>query len=125
MDAYLSGLSPDRRIVAPSLIANLPIGHTWFVSHMTNGIATSSGLTVIDGGLASVQCMATLPEARGRGGAKAVLAAIEATARHHGASTVYLQTGGDNAAAQELYSRVGFAIVGRYHTRTKPLVAPG
>ena len=123
MDAYLSGLSPDRRLIAPRLIANLPKRTAWFVSCTTNGILTSSGLTVIDGTLASVQCMATLPGARGRGGAKAVLAAIEATALQHGATALYLQTGGDNTAARTLYAAMGYAVVGRYHTRAKVLAA--
>lgn len=123
MDAYLSGLSLDRRAIAPRLIANLPNAGVIFVGHLSNDITRTSGLTVIDGRLASVQCMATLPTARGRGGAKAVLAAIEATALQHGATTLYLQTGGDNAAARALYAGAGFEIIGRYHTRTKVFAA--
>ena len=123
MDAYLSGLSPDRRAIAPRLIGNLPKHGVMFVAHMSNESTTSSGLTVIDGPLASIQCMATLRPARGRGGAKAVLAAIEGTALQHGVSTLYLQTGGDNTAARALYAGVGFEIIGRYHTRTKVVAA--
>jgi ribosomal protein S18 acetylase RimI-like enzyme len=81
------------------------------------GTVISSGLTVLDGPLASVQCMATSPEVRRSGGAIAVLAGIEAIAAKHGAYRLYLQTDGDNAAAIGLYERFGFAIVSRYHTR--------
>ena len=124
MEAYLSGLSADRRTAAPKLIANLPkpslstLG-VFFIAHRIGSTTTSSGLTVIDGTLASIQCMATVTEARGRGGAKAVLAAIEVIAAQHGATSLYLQTSGDNTAARALYTAAGFTIAGRYHTRTK------
>lgn len=122
MEAYLSGLSADRRDAAPRLIANLPRTAV-FVSDDASGRATSCGLTVIDGPLASVQCMATLPGARRQGGAQRVLAGIEAVAAQNAARHLYLQTGGDNHAAQALYAGYGFRVIGRYHTRTKALRA--
>jgi N-acetylglutamate synthase len=115
--AYLSGLSPDRRAIAPQLIAKLGTAAV-FLADQTNGIATTSGLTVIDGPLASVQCMATLPMARRQGGGGRVLAGIEAIAAQNGCKHLYLQTSGDNAAAQALYRHHGFDVLGRYHTRT-------
>lgn len=118
MEAYLSGLSESRRSIAPKLIANLPDGAV-FISHDIDGSAGSSGLTVIDGRVASVQCMATLPAARRRGGAQAVLGGIEAIAAQNGAAWLYLQTGHDNDAARSLYSRFGFDVVGHYHVRQK------
>jgi N-acetylglutamate synthase len=120
MAAYLTGLSPDRRAIAPRLIAGLPRGAV-FLADQTDGAATSSGLTVIDGALASVQCMATRPETQRRGGAQRVLQGIEALAAQNGAAHLYLQTDLDNRAAQALYTRYGFSIIGRYHTRTKTL----
>jgi N-acetylglutamate synthase len=122
MEAYLSGLSADRRDAAPRLIANLPRTAV-FVSDDTDGQATSCGLTVVDRLVASVQCMATLPEARRQGGAQRVLAGLEAIAAQNEARHLYLQTAGDNVAAQALYGRYGFRVIGRYHTRTKPLQA--
>jgi ribosomal protein S18 acetylase RimI-like enzyme len=123
MSAYLSGLSADRRDVAPGLIANLMTvspNPPLFVSASTDGHTIASGLTIVDGQLASVQCMATLPEARRRGGARDVLAAIEAIAARRDATHLYLQTSGDNAAARALYSASGFTVVGRYWTRSAP-----
>ncbi len=118
MAAYLSGLSVDRRGVAPQLIAGLPATAV-FVADQFQGRTTSSGLTVSDGTLASVQCMATLPQWQRCGGAQRVLAGIEAVAAQHRAMHLYLQTSGDNRAAQALYGGVGFRIIGTYHTRTK------
>ena len=120
MDVYLSGLSVDRRAAAPRLIANLPRTAV-FVSDDTDGCATSSGLTVIDADVASVQCMATLAQARRRGGGARVLTAIEAIAAENNARHLYLQTGSDNVAAHALYLGYGFRIIGHYHTRTKPV----
>ncbi|NJO22497.1 MAG: GNAT family N-acetyltransferase [Sphingomonadales bacterium] len=47
----------------------------------------------------------------------AILAAIEAWATSQGCTTLYLQTGADNAAAISLYESSGFELAGRYHTR--------
>ena len=118
MDAYLSGLSEDRRGIAPKLIANLPRSAV-FISHDIGGVAGSSGLTVIDGRVASVQCMATLPHARRKGGAQAVLGGIEAVAAQNRVEWLYLQTSHDNTAARTLYARLGFEVVGHYHVRQK------
>jgi GNAT superfamily N-acetyltransferase len=118
LSIYLSGLSADRRAVAPRLIAQLG-SRPWFVTAAVDGEPASSGLTIVDGAVASVQCMATVPSARRRGGAAHVLAAIEARAAEERARHLYLQTGADNASARALYRAHGFHVVGRYHTRTR------
>ncbi len=120
MATYLSGLSPDRRGIAATLIANLGLRARFVTRSLGGETAGSSGLTVLDGPLASVQCMATLPQSRRAGGAWHVLSAIEILAQRSGASHLYLQTGGDNQAAQALYTKFGFRTLGRYHTRTSP-----
>jgi len=113
---YLEGLSGDRRAVAPRLVEAVPEPRCFF-SAVREGRVIASGLSVLDGGVASVQCMATLPEARRTGAARAVLQAIEAYAREGGARRLYLQADAGNAAAITLYEGVGFAVAGRYHTR--------
>lgn len=113
---YLEGLSPDRRAVAPRLVEQVPAPRLFF-SGMRDGTVIASGLSVLDGLVASVQCMATLPSARRTGAARAVLAAIEAYAREGGARRLYLQTDVANAAAMTLYGSIGFTVAGRYHTR--------
>jgi N-acetylglutamate synthase len=116
--AYLSGLSLDRRAMAPRILERLPKSAT-FVAANDGGRIISSGLTIPDGAVASIQCMATLPDARNRGGARRVLAAVQASAAIAGATTLYLQTGADNTAARGLYSSLGYSVIGAYHTRTK------
>lgn len=126
---YLSGLSENRRGVARQLIENLPPAARFYsvvqagvaVASGSQNVAASCGMSIVDGRLASVQCMATEPGFRRQGSALLVLAAIEAYARQQGATHVYLQTGGDNLAAQSLYGKFGFEVIGRYHTRTRPL----
>lgn len=114
---YLSGLSADRRDAAPGILGRLPPAA--YVSFWRDGRVIASGLTIIDGDLASVQCMATLSEARRTGAASAVLAAIEHHAAAAGARYLYLQTDAGNIAARELYRRAGYDIVGHYHTRVR------
>ncbi|HEX4892681.1 MAG TPA: GNAT family N-acetyltransferase [Hyphomicrobiaceae bacterium] len=115
-DVYLQGLSADRRAIAPEIVERVPRPRVFF-SAVRDGRVIGSGLSLIDGALASVQCMATLAEARRTGAATAILAAIEATARKHGCRRIYLQADGTNTPAIELYTRFGFTVVGRYHTR--------
>jgi ribosomal protein S18 acetylase RimI-like enzyme len=118
LDIYLAGLSGDRRAVAPRLLAGLRPQHSYF-GCSRSGRLVSSGLSVVNGPLASVQCMATQHAARRQGGARAVLRAIEAHARHAGCRHLYLQAEAANTAALSLYQAFGFRVAGRYHMRSK------
>jgi N-acetylglutamate synthase len=115
---YLCGLTPDRRRVNPTILAGLP-SHRSYFSCRRNGAVVGSGLSIADGPLASVQCMATLEEARRQGCARAILSAIEAWAARQGCTHLYLQAEAANTAAIALYEGFGFRIAGRYHLRTK------
>lgn len=115
---YLSGLSADRRAVAPRLLAGLPAPRAFFSCRRGSAVA-GSGMSIADGGVASVQCMATLVSARRQGCAQAVLAAIEAWAATQGCTRLYLQAEAANAPAIALYEGFGFRLAGRYHLRTK------
>ena len=116
---YLAGLSPDRRAVAPTILAGIPRQRCFFSCRRT-GEVVGSGLSVADGPLASIQCMATLASVRRQGCARAVLSAIEAWAAAQGCTHLYLQVEATNAAAVALYESFGFGIAGRYHQRMKP-----
>ena len=115
-DVYLAGVTSERRKIAPELVGRAPQPRTFF-SAVREGRVIGSGLSVVDGPLASVQCMATLAEARRTGAAGSILAAIEAHAVRHGARRLYLQAETANRNAISLYTRFGFTVIGRYHTR--------
>ena len=119
MAVYLTGLSESRKAVAPTILAGLPAPRT-FIACRQSGAVVGSGLTVPDGDLASVQCMATLPAARRTGCARRVLAAIQAEAARRGCRLLYLQTECANTPAVMLYESFGFRVGGRYHLRWKP-----
>jgi ribosomal protein S18 acetylase RimI-like enzyme len=116
---YLAGLSADRRAVAPRILAGLPPRRCFF-SCRRAGAVVGSGLSVADGQLASVQCMATLASARRQGAAQSVLRAVEAWAAGQGCTYLYLQVESVNVGAIALYEAFGFRVAGRYHVRVKP-----
>jgi N-acetylglutamate synthase len=115
---YLGCLSANRREVAPAILAGLA-GRRAYVSCRRAGAVVGSGLSVADGSVASVQCMATLAAARRQGCGRAVLTAIEAWAAAEGCTHLYLQAETANTAAIALYEAFGFRVAGRYHLRTK------
>lgn len=65
--------------------------------------------------------MAVLPEARGRGGGRALLEAVIEYARAHGAHKVELEVWPGNARAISLYASAGFEVEGlrRDHYRRR------
>jgi putative acetyltransferase len=63
-------------------------------------------------GMGEVKRMYTLPEARGRGLGRAVLARIEQRAREEGLARLVLETGANFEAALRLYAGAGFAPCG-------------
>lgn len=69
---------------------------------------------VVDGGWAGVFGMATLPDARGTGRARAVLAALAAWASAHRADAMYLQVERTHEAALRLYANAGFTAAASY-----------
>ncbi len=78
----------------------------------------SLGRAVYEDGWAGIFGMATRPEARGRGGAAQVLAALAGWAADHGATRLYLQVEPDSGPARRLYARAGFTELCRYHYRS-------
>lgn len=78
----------------------------------------SVGRAVADTGWTGVFNMATLPEARGQGAARAVLATLAAWAATQEAARMYLQVERGNPAALALYRRAGFHEICTYHYRT-------
>jgi putative acetyltransferase len=69
---------------------------------------------VLHGDWAEVKRMWTDGTARGRGVARAILAALEAAARTHGVAMLRLETGVDSHAALALYRSAGFVETGPF-----------
>ncbi|WP_327703305.1 GNAT family N-acetyltransferase [Streptomyces decoyicus] len=69
---------------------------------------TAEGYAVGD---AEIKRMFVVPEARGRGLARQILAALEADARAAGRSRMVLETGTEQPEALELYASSGYALV--------------
>jgi GNAT superfamily N-acetyltransferase len=89
-----------------------------YASVVEGGRIVAVGRGVADAGWVGVFGMATLPEARGRGAGRGVVAALAGWASSQGADGLYLQVELDNAAALRLYERAGFAELSGYHYRT-------
>lgn len=70
------------------------------------------GVLLTLGGEADVQTLAVAPEARGRGGARALLTELLLGARASGAREVFLEVRADNAPAHALYRSFGFEEIG-------------
>nr|WP_255429740.1 GNAT family N-acetyltransferase [Streptomonospora sp. PA3] len=93
-------------------------GPSAHVRAIAGSAVVAVGRAVADTGWAGVFGMATLPEARGRGAAGVVLAALAQWAHARGAERMYLQVERDNTPALRLYQRAGFTEACRYHYRT-------
>jgi putative acetyltransferase len=74
-----------------------------------DGRAVGTGALALNGAWAELKRMWVIPEARGRGLSKIILAALEAQAGSEGVRTLRLETGVENHAALGLYGRAGFA----------------
>jgi ribosomal protein S18 acetylase RimI-like enzyme len=81
---------------------------TAFAVAEVDGAPAATGLGVRDGEWLGIYNMATRPQRRHRGAARAVLGALMCWGRERGATTVYLQVERDNAPALALYERAGF-----------------
>lgn len=82
------------------------------------GRPVAIGIGVVEGDWLGIFGMATVPEARRRRAATAVLGALVAWAAGRGATRAFLQVEKDNAAALALYAACGFSESHPYHYRT-------
>ncbi len=91
-----------------------------YVTATLDGRPVGVGRGVLDGEWLGVYSMATLPAARGRGAATAVLAALARWSAGLGARRAYLQVEEHSVAARRLYAALGFLPVYRYTYRRRP-----
>jgi ribosomal protein S18 acetylase RimI-like enzyme len=103
--------------VAQQLLDFKPLLERWLTVRSFGVISDGEVVSYADlyaaGADAQVEDVATLPEHRGRGHAKAVVSRAADEARRGGAEFVFLVADAEDWP-QELYRRLGFDIVGRY-----------
>jgi GNAT superfamily N-acetyltransferase len=83
-------------------------------------VPAAVGRCVVDGRWAGFAAVEVDPALRRRGLATAVMAALARQALDEGASAAWLQVEEDNAAARELYTRLGFTAHHAYHHYRAP-----
>jgi N-acetylglutamate synthase len=117
-DCYASVITPERRRVAPSILARIPDGRT-FCAVRRDGriIATALGVFLDD--VLIAECVATRADVRGTGAGSAVMRGLANWGATQGCKFSALQALAGNAAAQALYASLGYKELGRYHLRVK------
>ena len=110
---YLGVIDEPRQRTVPDLLAAVPLPRAFFKMRM-RGLTLSCGLATIEDGIATLECIATREEARGRGCARAILGGIETWAREQGAHTLHLGVDEKNERAIKVYRKFGFEQVGSY-----------
>lgn len=98
-----------QRITEPSAYASVEIGDE----------TVAVGRAVAEDGWAGIFNMATRPEARGKGAAGAVIAALADWAAANDAPRMYLQVEHENEGALRLYGRAGFSELFPFYFRVK------
>ena len=88
----------------------------WFVALYEDGRPVAGGgVKRFDDGIAEIKRMYVVPERRGRGLAKQLLAELEAAARDLGYRTVRLDTGPGQPHAEAMYRAAGYRDVPNYN----------
>ena len=120
------GSSPGERLAHAERLQRSPIRQRPFFGcvSMASGPENRSplvgGLVAVEGQLAGLYDVHTLPTARHRGLATGLCRHLTTVALTMGADTVYLQVTADNSPARSLYEAMGFAEAYRYHYRAPP-----
>jgi N-acetylglutamate synthase len=103
----------------PPVSRRLLMSAPWqaFASVREGGRTIAIGRVAQARGWAGLTAVEVDPAHRRRGLGGAITGALAAAAARHGATGLYLQVVGDNAAARSLYRRAGFADHHEYHYR--------
>ena len=73
------------------------------------------GLRRLEDGVCEIKRMYVVPDARSRGAGRALLAALEDTARELGYARVRLDAGPAQVHSRELFSKAGYVEIARYN----------
>jgi N-acetylglutamate synthase len=115
--AMVSG-SAESQATAELVLSQLDDRARFAVATDDAGAAVAVGLGVVEDGWLGVFSLATIPAARRRGAATAVVDALERWGLTRGALATYLQVDRDNAPALAFYARRSLSIAHSYHYRS-------
>jgi GNAT superfamily N-acetyltransferase len=112
--AYDNASRLDNPPLAPSELR--PPEGTYLVGWEGDDAIAGGGLRRLAEGLAEIKRMYVRPEARSRGAAGQLLAALEGAALELGYARVRLDTGPKQPHAQALYRRAGYVDIAAYNS---------
>jgi GNAT superfamily N-acetyltransferase len=114
VEAGFGPVTPDRTSVV-SAVELCPPDGTFVVVVEDGVVVAGGGVRRLEEGVGELKRMFTLPEARGRGHARRVLAGLEDAARSLGFTRLRLDTGADMDVAQALYRSAGYREIPDYN----------
>jgi len=112
VEAVRGRRDPDMVVFRNALL--FPSLPTVFATARSGSAVAGVGQLVIERGWGGVQCMATDPDHRGQGIARAVLRGLAEEAIRRGVRQMYLAVMADNDAAVALYDKAGFRTAHEY-----------
>ena len=112
-EAELASIYPPELRYALSPEQLMDIGARFVVARV-DGVAMGCGGVAVFDGYAELKRIFTTRAARGRGVAKAIVAALEEIAKGAGLSVVRLETGLASPEAIALYKRLGYREIGPF-----------
>jgi GNAT superfamily N-acetyltransferase len=114
--ALYDGLELDGPDMPKAGPAELAPPHGTFVVGFEGGVAVCcGGLKRLPDGACEIKKMFVVPEARGRGVARALLVELERRARELGYEIARLDTGWRQPHAQRMYERTGYAPIENFN----------
>ena len=116
---FTSGLSPEQVVAVDDALSIDPAEMVVSIIALDGDtVVGHSALRPVSTGSASgaleVKKVYTIPQARGLGAAKAMLAWLEDYARERGVASLVLQTGPLQVAAIRLYEQIGYTPIPAY-----------
>jgi GNAT superfamily N-acetyltransferase len=116
MEAEMLALYPAMPSMPPATVEDFsPPRGAYLVGFAGGEPVCGGGLKRLDDEAAEIKRMYVVPSARRRGVARALLGALEGTARELGYSLVRLDTGARQPHAKALYAASGFVEIGNYN----------
>lgn len=114
--AKADDVSPESVAARQAICASINVA-TAYATVLLDGEAIAVGSAAAEGDWVGFFNVATLPQRRRLGAARAVMSALGQWGKAQGATRAYLQVMADNEAALGLYGRLGFTTGYYYHYR--------